>query len=98
MSESGFIVGSMSLLGSFAMIAIVLAALGLMIGVVKPSDALKHIMAILATFILLILILCALMSAWSGMSPWQKIGLAALCVFVGFLRRRRQKKSGRREN
>jgi Ca2+/Na+ antiporter len=97
MSESHFMHYWVNLLGSFAMIAITLTALGLMIGVVKPSNAPKHIVAILGILVALILILCALVNAWSAMSPWQRIGLAVLCVFVGILRRPRRKKPRRTE-
>ena len=73
-----------SLAQSFAIIALVLTALGLMLGMVKPADALKQVGAIL---ILLVLIPEALIKLCSAISLWQWIGLAVIAIVVWQWRR-----------
>ena len=82
MSESSLMHGWVPLLGSLATIAIILTAIGLMVGIVKPADAMKSIGAILGMVIALMLIPCVLVSAWSGMSLWQQIALGAIGIGV----------------
>jgi uncharacterized protein (DUF983 family) len=90
--------GWMSLLGSFATIAIILTAIGLMLGIVKPADVPKHIGAILVIVIGLMVVPGILVSAWSAMSLWQQVALIAIgvCVIL-WLRPRRQPRSKRDE-
>jgi asparagine N-glycosylation enzyme membrane subunit Stt3 len=70
--------GWMILLGLLAVIALVLMAFGIILGMVKPADAAKHVGAVLGIVIVLMLIPGILASAWSGMSPWQQIALIAI--------------------
>lgn len=73
-------------LQSFAVIGILVNAIGLMIGMVKPADAVRHIGTILGIVILFMLLPRILVNTWSGMSLWQQFGLAvigvALCLFL----------------
>jgi hypothetical protein len=80
MSESNFMHWWMNLIESFATIALILTAFGLMLGIVKPSDALKRLGAILGTVIVLIFITGILVSAWSCMPLWEKIDLVAIGI------------------
>ncbi len=96
MSESNFMHGWVALTGSLATIALVLTAFGLMIGIVKPSNALKHVGTILGIVIVLMLIPGVLASAWSGMSLWQQIALVALGVGVWQWQRLRRQTRKRR--
>jgi hypothetical protein len=83
--------GWVALLGSLATIAIILTAIGLMLGIVKPADVMKHIGAILGIVIGLMVIAGILWSAWSAMSLWQQIALIAIgVVLLQWLRPRRQ--------
>ena len=83
--------GWVALLGPLAMIALILTALGLMIGIVKPADAPKHIGAILVIVIGLMVVPGILANAWSAMSLWQQIALLAIGIGVfWWLRPRRQ--------
>jgi hypothetical protein len=70
----------MNLVGSFATIAFILTAFGLMLRIVKPADALKRLGAILGAVIALICIPGILVIAWSGMPLWVKIGLVAIGI------------------
>lgn len=82
MGEMNLMHGWMVLLGLFATIALILTALGILLGIVKPADALKHLGTILDLVIALILIPSVLMSAWSDMSLWQQIALIAIGIGV----------------
>ena len=89
MTESSFMHGWVVLLGSLAMIALVLTAFGIMLGTVKPADAVKHAGAFLGIVIVLMLIPGILVNAWSGMSLWQQIGLVSIGVGIVLWRRPR---------
>jgi Zn-dependent protease with chaperone function len=80
MYEANFIHGCMSILGALALIAIIVTALGTIVGLVKPADALKYCGVIAGIVIVTVLIVSVLVGLWSSMSLWQKIIVAA----VGF--------------
>jgi hypothetical protein len=98
MSGSHFQHWWMNLAGSFATIALILTVFGIMLGIVKPADALRRVAAILGVVMLLLVLPAVLVSIWSGMSLWQRLGLAALGITVWQWRRpRRQTRRDRRE-
>src|SRR5580700_4832099 len=98
MGELSLMHSWVSLLGSLATIAIILTAIGLMVGIVKPVDAMKSIGAILVIVIGLIVIPGLLWSTWSAMSLWQQLGLAAIGIGILLcLRPRRQTRNRRGE-
>jgi hypothetical protein len=82
MIESHFIHWWLTLVGSRAMIGIILIAFGITLRIVKPADAMKHIGTVLGLVIALMLIPGIVMSAWSGMSLWQKSALVAIVVGI----------------
>lgn len=91
MSESSPMYGWVILLGSLGTIAIVLTAIGLMIGIVKPADLPRYIGAILVIVIVLMVAPGILRSAWSAMSLSQQIALLAIGAFLlHWLRPRRR--------
>jgi len=53
-----------------------------MLGIVKTSNAPQRLAAILGITILLIMLPSIVVSAWSGMSLWQKIGLVAIGILI----------------
>jgi len=71
-----------ALLGSVAMLAVVLTALGLMIGLVKPADIPRKLRTLLANLIALMIFPGILMSAWARLTLWQQIALAAIGVII----------------
>jgi hypothetical protein len=89
MTESIFMHGWATIIGSLAAIAIIVTALGVLLGVLKPADALKRIGAYLGIVILLMLIPGALINLWSVMSVWQRVALAAIGVAIWWLLRPR---------
>ncbi len=98
MSESSLMQGWIALLGVFAMIALILTAFGIMLGIVKPADVPKRVVAIVGIVIVLMLIPGILVSAWKSLSLWQRIGLAVLGVGAWqWLRPRRQARNKRGE-
>jgi len=98
MSESNFMHVWEALLGSLAMIALILTALGLMVGTVKSADAPKRVGAILGIVIVLMLAPGILANAWSGMSMWQQIALVGICAgTLMLLRPRRRTRSRERK-
>lgn len=97
MNGAKFMQGWMSLTGSAAMFALILTAFGIMLGIVKPADALTRVGTILGVVIVLILIPGFVMSAWSGLSLWQRVGLVAIGIgFSQWLLRPRRNHSWQR--
>jgi hypothetical protein len=78
MDGSNFMQGWVVLAGSLATIAIILMAFGLMLGIVKPADALRRVAAILGIVMLLMVIPAVLVNIWSDMSLWQRLALAGI--------------------
>jgi hypothetical protein len=78
MNGSNFMQGWVVLTGSVAMIALILTAFGLMLGIVRPADALKRIGTILGIVMVLLLIRGIIANAWSGLSLWQRLGVTMI--------------------
>jgi hypothetical protein len=98
MSGLSFMQGWVALAGSLAMIAIILTAFGLMLGIVKPADALRRVGGILGIIMLLMVLPAVLVNIWSGMSLWQQLGLAVIGIGVWqWWRPRRQTRVKRRD-
>ena len=98
MYEAAFIHGCMSLLGALATIAIIITALGTILGLVKPPDALKYCGVIVGLTIVIALIVSVLVGLWSSMSVWQKLALAATVATIFWLRHTRRQARKRRED
>jgi hypothetical protein len=79
----------MALAGSLATIVLILTALGLMLGIVKPADVPKRIGAILGIVVALMLAPGILAGVWSAMSLWQRLALCALGLGLWQWRRSR---------
>lgn len=79
--------GWSQIVGSLATIAIIITALGTMLGLVKPADALKYSVAIVGIAIILVLLVSVLVGLWSSMFLWQKTILAVMVLTVWWLRR-----------
>jgi hypothetical protein len=90
MNGSNFMQGWVALAGLITMIALILTAFGLMLGIVKPADALRRVGAILGVVMLLMVLPAVLVNLWSGMSVWQRLGLAVLGIAVWQWRRPRK--------
>jgi hypothetical protein len=98
MTGSSFTQGWLTLTGSFAIIALILTAFGIMLGIVKPADALGRAGAVMGVVVALIVLPGVLVSAWLDMSLWQQIGLVAVGIGIWkWLRPRRQPRDRRRE-
>lgn len=96
MNGPNFMQGWVAFAGSAATIALILTALELTLGFVKPADALRRIGVIASIVILLMLIPGVLVGAWLILSLWQRIALVAIGIGVWRLRRphrQRQKNS-----
>jgi membrane protein implicated in regulation of membrane protease activity len=96
MYEANFIHGCMSILGSLAMIAIIVTALATIVGLVKPADALKYCGVIAGIVIVTILIVSVLVGLWSSMSLWQRVILAV--ILFGVWRLRQERRQPRKKN
>jgi hypothetical protein len=98
MGESSLMHGWISLLGLLGTIAIILTAIGLMLGIGKPADIIKHIGAIIGIVIVLMLIPCILAGAWSQLPLWQQVACAVIGVGVWQgIRPRRQVRNKRND-
>src|ERR1019366_5904134 len=82
MNGSNVMQGWVALAGSIAIIALILTAFGIMLGIVKPADAVRRIGAILGVVMLLMVLPAVLVNLWSGMSVWQRLALAAIGIGV----------------
>jgi hypothetical protein len=85
MNQSSFMHGWVALLESVATLALILTAIGLMLGVLKAAEVLKYIGSILAFVISLTILPGILLSAWTRMSLWQQI--ANMGIGIGILYR-----------
>lgn len=97
MNGSNFMQGWIALTGSVATIALILTAFGLMLGIVKPADALRRVGAILGIVMLLLVLPAVFVSIWLGMSLWQRLGLAAIGIGVWQWRRPRRESRRKRK-
>jgi Ca2+/Na+ antiporter len=73
------------LVGSAALIAIIILALCVMVSAVKLGDALRRLGVIVGVVILLIMLPAIILSLWNSMTLWQHLGIAAICIAIIFL-------------
>jgi hypothetical protein len=97
MYEADFIHGCMSILGSLALIAIIMTALGTIVGLVKPADAMKYCGVVAGIVIITVLIVSVLVGLWSSMSLWQRLMLAVILFSVWRLRQLRRQPRKKKE-
>ncbi|MFP5206453.1 MAG: hypothetical protein ACLGSH_13940 [Acidobacteriota bacterium] len=71
-----------AIVGMSATIAIIVTALGLILGMLKLADALKRIGTILGTVIALIVLTNILVNTWSHISAWQQLSLIAIGLML----------------
>ena len=74
-----------SLAGLAALIAIVVLAVCVMVGAVKPSDTARHLCVIVGIVILLIMLPAIIVSLWSSMSFGQHLGIVTLGIAMASL-------------
>lgn len=93
MSGTNLMQSWVHLLGALAGIAIIVVAIGLMLGIVRPADVPRHIGTVLVIVVGLMVAPGILASVWSAMALWQQISLFAVgAVVLMWLRPRRQSK------
>jgi hypothetical protein len=83
------------LLGSAALIAMVVLAFGIMVRAVKPSAAMGHLGVIAGVVILFLMLPAIMIAQWNSMTVLQHIGLIALGLAIASLfgvRRHRAKR------
>jgi prepilin signal peptidase PulO-like enzyme (type II secretory pathway) len=97
MYEFNVVQGCESIVGSLAVMAIIVTALATMVGLVKPADTVKYCGTIVGIAIVLILIVSVFVGLWSSMSLWQKVVIAAMGFGVWWMRRERNRPRKKRE-
>jgi hypothetical protein len=85
MVSGGVFSGIASLLGVFALFAIIVVAFGLMLGIFKPAEAFKRIAIIAGTVIVLFLLPQIVLRAWSELPFLQKLTIFAIATVVCLL-------------
>jgi hypothetical protein len=90
--------GWSQIVGPLATIAIIITALGTMLGLVKPADALKNCGAIAGIAIVLVMLVSVFVNLWASMSLWQKAVLALIILTVWWLRKERHQPRKRKED
>lgn len=88
--------GWVGIVGSLAVIAIVITVFGLMLGLMKPADASRRSGAIVGFIILLLLLPAILIHAWAALSLWQQIALAGIGLGLWLVLRPQRRPSKRR--
>ena len=71
-----------AILEAAAVIAIVVIAIGLMIGVIDARRAVGRIGAVLGTIVLLLVLPSILLGLWRSLSLWQQLGIITLLGLV----------------
>ena len=97
MYETSIAQGCASIMWSLAVIGIIMTALGTMVGLVKPTDALKYCAAIVGIVIVLVLIVSVFVDLSASMSLWQKVVVAVIVFSVWRLRLEWRKPRKKRE-
>ena len=82
MVETNLMRGWDGIVESVALLAVVILALGVLVRVVKPSDAARHLGAILCVVILLLMLPAILVTTWHSMASWQQFGIVALGIMI----------------
>jgi len=90
MVASSIVAGAQTIIGSFALIALIVVALGTMVGVVKPSEVVDRVGVIVGLTIVASLLVSVFVGLWGTMSVWQEVVLAALGLVVWQMRRERR--------
>jgi hypothetical protein len=88
--------GWLTLVGSLAIIVLILTAFGIMLGIVKRTDAVNRVGAILGIVIVLVPAPGILAGVWSALFLWEQVSLVTIGVVVWQLRRQRRKPRKRR--
>ena len=92
MIEAGLLSVWNSLVGSAALIAIIILALCVMAGAVKREDVLRRLGVIVSIVILLIILPAIIVGLWNAMSFGQHLGIMVICaaimLFAGSARRK----------
>ena len=97
MYELNVVQGCESIVGSLAVMAIIVTALATMVGLVKPADTVKYCGAIVGIAIVLVLIVSVFVGLWSSMSLWQKAVIVAMGFGIWWMRRERNWPRKKRE-
>jgi hypothetical protein len=71
-----------AIVATSSVIAIAVTAIGMIVGLIQLSDALKRIALIIGLLILLLIMPPIILSMWRALSLWQQLGLAALFNLV----------------
>jgi Zn-dependent protease with chaperone function len=90
MTEPNFICNADAQVGSLVMIAIILTAFVMMLGILKPADVPRRIGVILGVIIALMLIPSIFAIVWSAVSLWHRLALAAIVLGICLLKRPRR--------
>jgi Ca2+/Na+ antiporter len=83
------------LVGSVALIAIIVLGLCVMVSAVKPSDVPRHLGTIVGVVILLIILPAIIVSLWNSMTLGQHLGIATIFLAIIFLISATRRKSAK---
>jgi Flp pilus assembly protein TadB len=94
MYEPNVVQGCDSMVGSIAIIAIIVTAFTTMLGLVKPADTVKYCGVIVGIAVVLVLVVSVFVGLWSSMSMWQKAVAAAVgfCIWRVWWQQRQPRK------
>jgi hypothetical protein len=84
MIVSNFMNGWMALIGPCAVMGLIAIAFYMMVGAIKPGEAMKPIGALICVVILLMILPQIIVNGWAAMSIWQRVCFVAIAVVLGF--------------
>ena len=97
MYEPNVVQGCESIVGSLAVMAIIVTALATMVGLVKPADTVRYCGVIVGIAIVLVLLVSVFVGLWSSMSLWQKAVITAMGFGIWWVHRERNRPRKKRE-
>jgi hypothetical protein len=87
-----------SIVGSLALIALIVIALGTIVGLIKPADVMQSVGVVIGFVVATILLVSVLVALWSSMSLWQRLAAAAIVASIYRLRQARRQTRKRRDD
>jgi len=98
MWQTAIVQWCISIVGSIALLALIVIALGTMVGLIKPAEVMQSVGVLIGIVIAAILLVSVFVGLWSNMSLWQRLASAAIIASIFRFRQTRQQSGKRRDD